>query len=878
MSAQSDPDHPVQKPPRSRSTCRAWTAACLLLMLLGLWAGLPWLAQQAVRQVGQGLGLPELRLHIRNLGPWGLDLGAVSLGPDAGLHVQAVHIDFSPTGLIRGRVDGVRVMGLEIRLTSTDSGWTIQGLPLPETSGHNATGQPFLPVVDHFHAAGHLVLTDDARDRTFPFTVEGSLDQVGRLLGNARLHLAGQELRLELNADLTTGALAASLDLPPSSLAALASLLPGLDLPLAGQVRAMADLLRPESGQPARAQARFGLDAAQTTVGGLLLAQNGSLDADLTWDHNLSLTLSPLQLHAPLPLTLQIENATVDLDARQAALAWAISLDAPPGLISPPLRLSGQTRLHQEGRGWTVRTRAALDALNLQPTAQPTLRLEMAASTLALDLDATEQDVAINATLALGRLRLTRAAIGATLDGLTANATATLREGSLRGSAALSAARLDASQAGTMLASTGISSEINFNLGQQTALNATISTALQARSGDLAGAISLRLPLAWPEPATASGSLDLDLRRQNKGLAKISTRLAQNLRGLEIGGSLNILPVAVRGAVSGQLDLLQPTKTWVEIKTGQEITLPGNLKDISPALGALTGQGRLDATARLHLEQGVPQMPLSLRLRDLRIHHAQTKTVLTGLALSLNFNDLLTTRSAPDQPLRFDRLQLGGVILDNGDIRYQVEGPHSVLVEGCTVHWAGGQIGTHAFRLNPAVEDYVLTLYCDRVELAQALGQLGMSQAQGGGTANGRIPVRYHKGSLTFDNGFLYSTPGQKGVLCIAGTEILTAGVPPGTPQYAQLDLASEALKDFAYEWAKISMNTQGKELVVALELDGKPAKPLPFTYNRDIGGFARIEANSPGSVFQGIRLDVNFRLPLDQLLQYRQLLDLINK
>jgi len=162
------------------------------------------------------------------------------------------------------------------------------------------------------------------------------------------------------------------------------------------------------------------------------------------------------------------------------------------------------------------------------------------------------------------------------------------------------------------------------------------------------------------------------------------------------------------------------------------------------------------------------------------------------------------------------------------------------------------------------------------VVLAQALGQLGMTQAKGDGTVNGRIPLHYADGSLTFDNGFLYSTPGEKGVLRVQGTEILTAGVPQGSAQYGQLDLAAEALKDFSYEWAKIRVNTQQKELIVSLQLDGKPEKPLPFTFNRDIGGFARVSADSPGSVFQGIRLDVNFRLPLDQLLQYRQLIELM--
>ena len=44
----------------------------------------------------------------------------------------------------------------------------------------------------------------------------------------------------------------------------------------------------------------------------------------------------------------------------------------------------------------------------------------------------------------------------------------------------------------------------------------------------------------------------------------------------------------------------------------------------------------------------------------------------------------------------------GGTNIDHrgreGDIRYQVEAPHSILVEGCSFRWAGGRIGTHAFR------------------------------------------------------------------------------------------------------------------------------------------------------------------------------------
>ena len=66
--------------------------------------------------------------------------------------------------------------------------------------------------------------------------------------------------------------------------------------------------------------------------------------------------------------------------------------------------------------------------------------------------------------------------------------------------------------------------------------------------------------------------------------------------------------------------------------------------------------------------------------------------------------------------------------------------------------------------------------------------------------------------------------------------------------------------------------------MLLKMQLDGKPAKPLPFVYQKDIGGFAKVEAGIQGSTFQGIRLDVNFRLPLNKIMQYKELIRIIQK
>jgi len=90
------------------------------------------------------------------------------------------------------------------------------------------------------------------------------------------------------------------------------------------------------------------------------------------------------------------------------------------------------------------------------------------------------------------------------------------------------------------------------------------------------------------------------------------------------------------------------------------------------------------------------------------------------------------------------------------------------------------------------------------------------------------------------------------------------------------MDLAREALKDYDYSWAKLSLTSEGEDILLKMQMDGKPAKTLPFVYNKDLGGFIRVEADSEGSHFQGIRLDVNFRLPLNKLLQYKDLIKMI--
>ncbi|MBU0464243.1 MAG: YdbH domain-containing protein [Proteobacteria bacterium] len=260
---------------------------------------------------------------------------------------------------------------------------------------------------------------------------------------------------------------------------------------------------------------------------------------------------------------------------------------------------------------------------------------------------------------------------------------------------------------------------------------------------------------------------------------------------------------------------------------------------------------------------------MRLNINDGTIHMPDTNFTATGINTMVELNDLLALESVPGQVLTIDSIEVNKVKIENAKIRFTIEDGKSLLVENIRFKWCNGLVSTESIRFPQENNAYFLTLYCDRLEMTQLLKQMGAFNAEGSGTLNGRIPVIYSDGNISFDNGFLFSTPGSGGKVVIANSDRIIAGIPMDNPQFAQLDLAQEALKDFDYHWAKIVFNTFEDTLDVKMELNGKPSKVLPFEYRKEFGGFVRVDASSPGSQFEGIKLDVNLKLPFNDVMKF---------
>ncbi len=350
--------------------------------------------------------------------------------------------------------------------------------------------------------------------------------------------------------------------------------------------------------------------------------------------------------------------------------------------------------------------------------------------------------------------------------------------------------------------------------------------------------------------------------------------LAQKGPGCRAWGNVKIMEIESFAAAFDMTGrMADPGKISLSLEAGfdpftfssqnMKAFLPGILDPVSFSAVASAGM-KLDWDGRRI------KSDMSVKISDADLEWPDKNISMTDLRTELFLEDIMAVSSRPEQLLEIKSMAVNDIRISDMSVTYTIESLSSILVENTRFKWCNGHVTTEAFRFPRADESYSLTLYCDRLELAQLLYQVGSFEARGDGTVNGRIPLLYSDGRFHFDNGFLFSTPGSSGTISLKNTQRLISGIPEDTVQYAQLDLAREALKQYEYKWARLNLNSEEDTLLMNLQFDGQPANPvLPFEFKKDIGAFVRVDASSAGSKFQGIKLDVNVRIPFHQMIKF---------
>ncbi|MGL1930657.1 MAG: YdbH domain-containing protein [Desulfotalea sp.] len=301
-----------------------------------------------------------------------------------------------------------------------------------------------------------------------------------------------------------------------------------------------------------------------------------------------------------------------------------------------------------------------------------------------------------------------------------------------------------------------------------------------------------------------------------------------------------------------------------------EFDLPKFIHNKAPDELKFSAQLALNSTFTL---KSKPQISTKLTITNGKMNIGDTLSA-SDINTSITIPSLLQQQSYPSQNLSISKIEVGAVNIADLNIDYHIENFHTIFLEKSRFKWAGGLVETNSARIDTNKKKQSLTLYCDRLSLTKILAQFGMPDASGDSSLNGRLPITLDSGKLYFDDGFLFSSPGDSGIVKFSNTENLREMI-GSNKDLPYMDYSMSAMANFQYNWASLNFKTQEDELLIAMNLDGKPASPLPYAYKN-----GQIVYKEDGDGMQHpLRLSVNFKLPLTEMLRYGQTFkDILNQ
>ncbi len=865
----------------------------LMVVAAGLYIWAPgYAASVLVPQLAREIGLDDVSLDVRRIGSAGLDLGPVEIGEaDApALRVASTQVDYIPSGLWGRKIERVVVNGLEIYLVLEDGKVVPRGIDLQKVLDRLKGEEKRSGKEEESSGSGkrfeverveirNSVLVLIAGEDTFrvPFDSGIRFQENGRKLKtDLTVYPRGEKIFLSGAADLVDKKAEVSLDgdialgqfgdltrsIPELTLLGKLSLQgegrfgwspfsvegAGLDLRLKEPVVSYGEIeLVPQEKKGQK------IKRTQRTKG--THGQDGEKDSGMglsisVEDQEVRFSFSPFLVDGPVPVEVRGWDGQMDLSKEElnikggmtAALQKIENIEFPE-----PLEFVFQYGAGYGDKGW----RFQVDAGTTEKTGNP-VRMIFGAGEFAVKNPAAE----ISGSGGSGGMEISFRLNAGDLD-LTA------------GPARIRVPEMDVS--GSFQEKGPVRSELKFSKG---------SVSLPQAGFSMAG-IRGALPFHWPiGKDKASGEVWVDaIRWEEKFLGAAEIDVEQGAEGFSFRGAhYNRLIKGLVLKVQGDFPLFAASDGLGEIDLQllrPERSGSMDLRSLFPAASGIIVDGLINGEGHFRFHDRGITGAFEGDLSKGTVHKEGAFSV-EGIEMGFSLPELPYFRTAPEQKLRFQRAAFGDIFITDGSVNYQIEPGGVFFLEEARFGWSGGLISVQATRIVPGVQDFSAVLYGDRINLAKILEQVGVARAEGEGAVSGKIPIQYKNGSFFFDNAFLFSTPGEGGTIHVTGAEMLTAALSDSLREATQIELAQEALKDYEYQWATLRLDTLGEDMLLQLRFDGKPTHPLPFHYNRDMNRFIRVDAGAEGSVFQGIRLDVNFRLPLNQLLKYKDFFQMI--
>lgn len=828
------------QPPRFRRGGRlARWVAVLALIALAVVIFLPVLVNWQVNRILRGLmarGAAEFRLvHA------GLHRSDVAMAFDDGgaegppLEVASCVIAYRPLRLLFGHVDAVSLDGVVLRVVSTNGVLSVPVANFFALSGKREKASvPFslkrlldIPVtLDRARLSGHVVLHADGESLVIPVKAEATI----------RNEPGWNEIDVSARLRFSTSALDFSATCRPAEQLVCAEIkgraaTDALPVFLRTQIppalqRALADMT---------AQATVTLD--DMALSRLDLAAQASVTAETARG---TFTLQP------------VLKATGDRDRIEASLTglaadiggWRIALDATNVVAHLPAQsLTGTLVLGMatnapftlafnatpEGfSSWIADTSGGAVGVGEFQAGYDRVQLEAQGAR-----DAATGDLTAAVRFTIGSLALRNAEgrpLVAVDTGATGDVVVSLANGLLdcKASASLDEVVVPAAEAAV----------------RQIAFGATY------RSGGTNEAA-----LA----ATARATVAL----RDVALAQLDAMLALTpTNGLALEAAVDAL--GVKGSLKGDIAWADDGKPRVDVA----FDLPEQALDFAPVyelvpeLAGYVLGGKLAASAEYHIAPDDRKGSVKVRFTDGTLDNPEQEFSVTGVRATFEMPNLPSLASN-SQYLGFKNFRVKQFSMDSGMAIFRMQSPEVWYLDNLILNWCGGKVRGESTRIARDTRNTWITLHADQLRLADLLSQLGLGTFTGevpdeGGRLSGTIPVVISKGKIVVRDGYFHSAPGMTGRIRLNPAQRVSemAGVS------IQTSLALDALTDFTYKWIRIAMNSEGDDLLLKFEMDGRPSNKLNYSV-RD----GELVKSRNASKFEGIVLDTNVRIPLNELI-----------
>ncbi|MBT8369732.1 MAG: YdbH domain-containing protein, partial [Deltaproteobacteria bacterium] len=830
----------------------------LAVLLFGLLAGfyfyLPhYLESKIIPQIATTIGISELSVNVRNTGFWGADLGNMRIGEQQkpALLIRSVQIDYTPKGLYQRKIEGVTLSGVELFGEFTNGKISLRGFELkkvltrlpsrktPVPASESSAPQFFL----RQFKIRNCVINLNMDDRHYSVPVEIDIipedTHYDRLNVTAFLYPRAHKISAELKIDLSRQKIGIDVETEKLNLSRFADLFQPLP---AMMVSGMADLaataeLHLQPFKISAAKAEFKLYNSNIRYKNFQLQHVGDnhnpkipfyVKIERVDSTKWQVSASDISAASPIPMRLDKITATIEQagEAFKGSGNLKVSVEPPPdsGLGAPKVRMitpyyfaAGFKAAYSNSGTWRL-------DLTSTPRAKPLSNVtrihldpfELTSKTPAVDLAVTGNRNKIEATYAINvaRVRASSKDVNLLLPKIVLRGRAEFGKNDSITQAVVfdltsPVARMNLNTTEINMEGIAVHGRIKrdklgkFNLDSKArfAKAGLKSPQMQFQIVDT----RIRLPFQWPvKNPTNKGALSVaEVHYGNLKLGSVTATVNQTASGLAFAGNFKdqLIP-ALTAEFSGHSNLFRTNnyETHVHFKIAYPEDAPEiKLERFSPAAKGFTFKGKLLETGDLIFGNGGFNGSTQTKVENGQVLNRQNKISVEGIQTDLFIGQLANLRSAPGQQIKFAKASFGGLNIENGKVDFQIESNRSVLIEKGRFSWCDGKVEAPAIRLTSGAEDYNLILYCDRLNLAKVLEQFSAAQVEAEGELNGKIDLRYQNGILSFDDGFLYSTPGEPGKIRMVDTEILTAGVPKDTPQYAQMELARKALEDYDY-------------------------------------------------------------------------------